>query len=159
MNDISTKRKEYLDYINKHIDTVKEMFNLYGEYLCEKLYIDIDKLSMLVYKHDKSKFSEEEFEPYRKHFYPSVGEECSEDDFDKAWEHHKNNNPHHEDYWHDRNMFMPNIYIAEMLLDWAAMSRQFNNSIVEFYNKNKTNKGFSSKECEIIESVIYKMDT
>ncbi len=69
--------------------------------------------------------------------------------------HHIKNNPHHPEYWNDNVQFapregrdnptkwtlsdaskMPDIYIAEMVADWMAMSEEMETSVKEWADKN-----------------------
>jgi hypothetical protein len=77
--------------------------------------------------HDWSKFSREEFGPYRDFFHPE-GEVTDEikDAFDKAWEHHWLSNEHHWQVWIDYPM--PLYRVREMIVDWLAAGRAYTNS-------------------------------
>jgi len=57
-------------------------------------------------------------------------------DFDKAWQHHKDKNPHHWNHWHECQADMPNKYVSQMLIDWKAMGLKFGDTAQEFYLKN-----------------------
>lgn len=145
---ILSKRKEYTDYINEHISNVKKAFDEFinnNECLAivDEITIGsciiIDIVYANIKHHDESKFSEEEFEPYRKHFYPinDKEKEDAKEEFDKAWKHHYLNNPHHWDGWALNGNEMPIIYIIEMLCDWQAMSYKFDSNTLDWYNKEK----------------------
>ena len=125
------KELEYKCYILQHLANIKKAYILYKDFLIEKLELrdsDVRVISDLVRQHDDSKWDLEEFDAYRKHFYPTLQEnemvqdmkDRLEKDFDAAWEHHYKNNPHHWQYWGKDND-IPNVYIAEMILDWIAM--------------------------------------
>lgn len=152
------KEKEYTNYINEHIMNIRLAYIKYGEILCKKLNISNHQLLLNINKHDQSKYSEKEFDSYRQYFYPCSNETKNEELFNKAWEHHYKENPHHPEYWidDDSNTIndMPNIYITEMLLDWEAMSMKFNNNTYDYYMKNKDSKPFTIKTKKIIDSVI-----
>ena len=136
--------KDYKNYIEIHIGLVKRAFDMYGALLCACLGMDIEDLRALVLKHDESKFSEEEFEGYRKRFYPVDFEEELTDssyEFQEAWIHHYKNNPHHPEYWVNEDgsiQEMEDKYIAEMVLDWIAMGLYFGGTCYDFYwNKDR----------------------
>ena len=88
-------------------------------------------------------FSEEEFNGYRQWFYPVKESEKNKSVFDKAWQHHYTNNPHHWEYWTNNSLEgvpayeIPIQYVVEMLCDWAAMSLVFGDKPSEFYNNKK----------------------
>lgn len=99
--------------------------------------------------HDLSKFSPSEFFPYARKFYGNyppkallkdIGykniktKESIEEEFQKAWEHHYKNNPHHWNYWIGKDMDCKDI--DKMICDWKAMGRKFGDTAQEFYLKN-----------------------
>ena len=97
------KREEYMAYIDEHINNVKKAFKLFSSIDWRnnpEIQEAIKETIVEIESHDSSKYSEEEFEYYRMHFYPINDEEkeMSEEMFDKAWEHHYLNNPHHWNY-------------------------------------------------------------
>ena len=120
---------KYKDYVNTHINNIKIAYNKYKYILGDVLGIDNKELLDRVLNHDKSKWSKEEFEGYRQKFYPVEGDEIDDNVFNKSWFHHLRNNDHHPEYWtyiddNDTKRFqdMPDICIAEMILDWATFS-------------------------------------
>lgn len=165
-NDTELVRKEdeYIDYINEHISNIKCAMIKYGDKLCELLNLDSSKLMELIYDHDKSKYEMEEFIAYRMKFHPASSDNKSKEEVEKlfnlAWLHHQNNNPHHPEYWvlidgdKVEPLDMPNIYIAEMLLDWEAMGMKFHTNTYKYYYERGKNKLFSDKTRATIESVI-----
>lgn len=151
------KEREYHKYIHEHILNVSRAYNKYADILCKKLNISKYSLGIMIYNHDRSKYSEEEFSGYRQWFFPCSDETKNKEWFDQAWEHHYKNNSHHPEYW--INSFgeienMPPINIAEMLLDWEAMSMKFGGTTYEYYMKERDNKPFSEFTKKTIDSVI-----
>ena len=116
-------------------------------------YINVkNSVSMQVRTHDISKYSENEFEAYRKNFYPVNEKEKEENlqDFEKAWKHHYENNMHHWNWWAKNDINgMPLIFIVEMCCDWIAMSMQFpTKNALEWYNDQVDIKlGNKQKKC------------
>lgn len=164
---ITQKRQEYLNYIEEHINNVKKAWaNLISITAIQSFLAGFDNSRQLiaitadnVNVHDKSKYSEEEFEPYRRHFH-YIDEKEKEDstaDFEKAWDHHKENNMHHWDWWaeHNQSDKMSIPFVLEMCCDWIAMSMKFQkNNAYEWYldNKNKIILGVFQKS--IMETVL-----
>ncbi len=152
--------KQYSDYIEEHISNVKLALLKYGKDLCNSLNININDLTKLINDHDASKFDPIEFYGYRQWFYPLAGETKSELKFNEAWLHHQNTNPHHPEYWIMRDdksikiLDMPNIYIAEMLLDWESMSMKFGGSVVDYYRRDGYKKPFSTNTKAKVEEAI-----
>ena len=98
------KRKEYKESIYNHKKLILKAF--YEMMECpelEKIIYDPDILSPLWYRaleHDDSKYEKDEFEPYRKKYYP-VDEQEKKSNYTayrKALYHHLSTNDHHWQY-------------------------------------------------------------
>lgn len=166
---IKQKQREYTDYIEKHRENVKKAWeiidkatqkykaNSWGQQNGCNAHIIIDGL---IQKHDMSKYSKEEFEPYRKRFFPIDGKVFDKEEFEKAWQHHKDNNLHHWqsmqaiDYDH---VFILE-YTIEMLCDWLAMAMNFNEGHRDYYNKNKDDIMLEKWQREVLEDVYGALD-
>lgn len=164
--------KQYEEYINNHISNVVEMYNklfipllqleeLNSFISLEELKYNIVRLSKTIYKHDLSKWSKEEFDPYRYHFYPTDEEKKDklynlkdEQQFEKAWEHHYKNNPHHPKYWNGKDI--PLVFILEMLCDWFAMSKHFGTDCYEWWvnEADKERQAMTDKTIQIVEEIF-----
>ena len=112
---VVTKRIEYINYIDEHIQNVNRAFSkLFGNvpegftipgYDAVQTAEIIEILSTIVPHHDSSKFGDIEFDPYRRHFHPtdmekSAGESKEDTEaFDNAWHHHYTSNSHHPQFW------------------------------------------------------------
>lgn len=128
---------------------------LYFKYIIEhkkNVFLECRKVKGLWWHgitHDLSKFLPCEFIPYARKFYGSyppnallkdIGykniktKESIEEDFQKAWEHHYKNNPHHWNYYNGEDMDYKDI--DKMICDWKAMARKFGDTAEEFYLKN-----------------------
>lgn len=149
--------EKYNNYIDRHRKAVLHSFeSLISIPEDEQVdfLLDEDNIAILraiIEKHDESKYSEEEFEPYRKHFDPVDDEESlNTEEYETAWIHHYTCNPHHWEYWcyldSDTGEFVLKddideddykFYEIERLCDWCAMSRQFGNRVSEWYEQNK----------------------
>ena len=169
MELIQQKRNEYTEYIDEHVKNVKKAWgevqnkchniivNLFNGYISTPMYMITNDIKL----HDQSKYSEYEFEAYRKNFFPISDEEKenNKEDFDKAWEHHYMNNPHHWDYWWHRYQPMPTIFIIEMVCDWQAMGYKFGNNSLEYYNNNRDKIKFHNDEQarETLEKMLHAL--
>jgi len=142
MESLIDKQQQYRKYIEEHTSNVWKAWTDN-----QHLFISVDsdiikKTSKNILVHDLSKYSKEEFEPYRKNFFP-INEKEKENnklDFDKAVQHHYAYNQHHWNYWVRADgiaVEMNMIYIIEMICDWIAMGYKFNNTAKEYYEKNK----------------------
>ena len=92
--------------------------------------------------HDLSKFSLIEFIGYSNKFFKINPDEKDKISFQYAWLHHQKRNKHHWEYWvvnsvKRDSLEMPQKFVIEMLADWRAMSRQFDNDVKQWYDKNK----------------------
>ncbi len=164
---IKKQTKNYKKYIKEHQENVRKAFEeikenpvIYQRYSGEIL----DALWGRVLIHDKSKYSEEEFVPYRKNFYPINAEEKEENkpDFDKAWEHHWKNNSHHWQYRKNKTSFDKNnkeevLDVLENILDWIAMGYKFNDRPYQYYENNKNNITLCEDERKYLEDLIYNV--
>ena len=144
------KEKKYKEYIDNHkknvIETWEELKknNIIHDYILKEgqNIKNIDKIiDKNVLNHDNSKYGEEEWEPYRKRFYPINEEEkkLSKKEFSKAWSHHKKLNSHHHEHWEEinQNDKMPLTDVVEMCCDWISMSKVLGGTALEWYKAQK----------------------
>lgn len=146
-SEIEKKRKEYSDYIDEHVLNVRKAFEELVDSEIPEIMEYLNELQSKINVHDKSKWSEEEFEPYRKNFFPINNEEKenNKSDFDKAWEHHYTNNDHHWQYWLDldEETLKPfeerkvKLAYLEMIADWTGMGYKFGDTAYEYYSAHK----------------------
>ena len=159
INNEEEQDRLYSDYIKEHVANVRKACNLYSDLILESLSIMElkDELLNRVNNHDKSKWSEEEFKPYAQYFYPIEGEEPNIEIFNKAWQHHYKNNDHHPEHYHQDNkesIAMTDIAIAEMLLDWIAMTFKFKTPMKKWYRDNKEELNFNSETLMKVDSIM-----
>jgi len=57
---------------------------------------------------------------------------------------HTKTNRHHPEYWDNEEgdgiIYMPRLYLAEMVCDWHARSHEFGNDVLEWIKTNGTKK-------------------
>ena len=83
-----------------------------------------------------------------------------EQNYQDAWKHHYENNPHHPEHWVDhktgviRDMSLDAI--VEMLCDWEAMSMYHQSSILDWYKNDATDekKAMTDKTKQIVEELL-----
>ncbi len=165
---IKKKTKEYINYIREHQNNIKKAFEeLKENYLIFQIGGNelMNKLYERVLVHDESKYSKEEFEPYRKNFFPinQQEKENNKEAFDKAWEHHWKNNSHHWQYRQSKETFDINnendvLDVLENILDWMAMGYKFNDRPYQYYEKNKNSIILNKKERKFLEDIINAID-
>ena len=158
--------QKYDEYLHEHISNVYkgwEWMSYHGIIPAHMLYED----EMLV-EHDKSKYSEEEYEAYDDYFYGKEGKD--EDDisvinlcFDYAWLHHIHNNPHHWQYWvlindddGTKALEMPQRCAYEMIADWWSFSWKDGNlmEIFDWYNKHKDKMILHESTRKLVETTL-----
>lgn len=167
---IVEKEEEYMEYIKDHINNVHKAFE--NMYKIKDKFEDIDRDDIsdaiesvkekgIINIHDESKYSDEEFDAYRRHFH-SVDDkekEESEEDFELAWKHHYENNPHHPEYWikdGDQPVDMKIEYIVEMACDWIAMSYSKGGTALKYLedNREKKQKVMTENTMSTLETIL-----
>lgn len=115
-----------------------------GKYLMDEVDIpfEYNKADFLtnLQMHDLTKFSANEAFGYAFYnFKTKQGKEA----FEKAWHHHKMNNPHHPEYWLNPNKSgeidpipMPNEFILEMVVDWIGAGKTYGSSLEKWLPSN-----------------------
>ena len=170
-----TKRKQqYTDYVNEHIRNVHNMYHFYMPVWMDyfgngPIFGELDRI---IEDHDKSKFSDEEFGPYMRRFFPENPVEKgtklpATPDFNKAWLHHIQNNAHHPEHWclyeeKDGEIIktvfdMPETEIIALLCDWAAMSIYCHDTIWNYWEGAGKTKVLSDNTSKLIDYFVYKM--
>lgn len=163
--DFMNRINEYDKYLRDHVKAVNDSLELVISYIQKDYGFDVAKsIIKLCNKHDNSKYEVEEYFPYLNYFYPSDenDEDVVKQDFDAAWLHHQNHNPHHWQYWVLRRdegeevlIDMPVKYIIEMLCDWHSFSRKDNNSTAyKWYYSNIDKIKISENTRKIVEKYI-----
>jgi len=143
--DTIQKTREYLDYIEEHYNNVQIAWRLLQDNCKDMnfIYDDFiwDYISQMVKDHDLSKLSHDEFISYREKFKP-VKDEKITGDFIHACKHHQNTNNHHWQNWTMYDGGSPQSQPADcvlMVIDWIAMSLEFEDTARSYYNINKKN--------------------
>ena len=179
------KEKDYISYLDNHIAGVKKAYEtlflplLSKDFACNNALFDRDTFRKailairdIVAKHDDSKWSEYEFEPYRRHWNPT-DEELSRDKYyqqetdelyQNAWIHHYKNNDHHPKYWYDfennvaRDMSLEAI--IHMICDWESFYINSPSTIPTTVNWWRTDadeerKFISPKTVSIVDDILH----
>lgn len=160
------KVSEYKKYIREHRNNVSTVFKFWLKTDDSKVFSE-DEISILsknIYNHDLSKYGDEEFEPYRKEFFPIDGEISDKKEFSMAWNHHQKSNPHHWQYWvlpkkiENEAIPIPMCYVVEMLCDWTAMSFQKGGSVTEWFESELPKMIIHEKTKETIRNLISEFE-
>jgi len=140
--------------------------------------LECKKLNMLWtgIMHDLSKFSIAEWKAYAEWFQSDQGFkfnggfawECSahermKEAFNKAWEHHWKNNPHHWEYWVVYGgdvpplcSYMPEEVAKEMYADWVGANKaQGGKGVINWYEGSKDRMKLHQLTRNFIENMIY----
>ncbi len=159
---------KYDEYLGKHIQNIK-----YGlQWMIDNL--DLEKLGLRTAEisraidevswHDDTKFSREEYFSYDKYFYGGNRSHKVINDFDYAWLHHQNSNPHHWQYWvlvndddgKNKALEMPDRFVLEMIADWWSFSWQSGNleEIFIWYDSHKDKILLHEKSRMLVEKIL-----
>lgn len=169
-----SREVEYNEYIDNHVNNVIESWDRFLKpallFNKEKLDINVNELKKAQYiikNHDGTKWSTEEYRGYLNKFYPeeTTNMEQAQIDFDCAWLHHQNTNPHHWQYYvlingegEAKLLDLPFEYICEMICDWHSFSAKDSTSTAyNWYKNNKNKMMLSSNTREVVEKLIKYM--
>ena len=149
----------YINYIKDHIAKVKKSFDQRSALMQKVLMLSHSEMEELIGRienHDASKYSVEEFPAYRNYFYPEDGEAVNDMNFAIAWAHHYQVNDHHPEHWIVNNvpMEMPKVAVAEMILDWEAMSRNFGGNPRKWYDESSKSIVLNPKTAAIVKRAL-----
>lgn len=154
INYISEEQNNY--FINRtkdHIHRVQE--NLKRIYFVYPDILDKDIIKNKIKDHDNSKFSNEEYEGYvyisDKHRKDSNFEltDYKSEMMKNAWDHHKSNNRHHPEF-HNNISDMTKEDLCEMVADWAAMSQELHDNLLDWVNKQINKYKFNNLQIKYI---------
>lgn len=165
------KELEQKQYTDTHISNVKKVWSIMStknsiiEFICNEgqmmKSIVIPTIEAMVLSHDSSKYGIEEWEPYRKYYFPvdDMEKQSAQAEYEAALQHHYMHNMHHPEFWVNNKNDMPMTSVVEMCCDWIAVSMIKGGTALEFYNKyfNKDKLGEAQKEwVEFILKEYYK---
>lgn len=120
---------EYDIYLQTHIENANKGFDWLRTNIPSLFEHEFDWENIL--DHDKSKFNEDEYNPYDAYFYGGNKSYSVVQNFNRAWLMHIHRNPHHWQHWVLINdnpdegeilLEMDYRYIVEMICDWWAFS-------------------------------------
>lgn len=154
-----------VDYFEKKVIPHKIEVYKAGEWLIHQQWTSswIDPLALkdLLYIHDLSKFSSAEAFGYAFFNFTGGSDEKEVEDFERAWHHHKMNNPHHPEYWLNPNrsgvlepLEMPKVYVLEMIADWIGAGKTYGNELIDWLPKNIEKFYFHHKTVDFLLHVL-----
>lgn len=154
--------RKYLAYIEDHLSNVARAFNEVCE-KCKDFAVIYDdhlfwQLRREVLFHDVSKFSDEEFMPYRREFYKiEEYEEQNGKSFKSACRHHKEHNLHHWENWTQLDG-QKDVHIMHMIIDWLAMSYDGGKSPRSYLESEGNKMRMSLGDMQYILDVLNALD-
>jgi len=153
--DYIDKTREYLIYLEKHLENVRRAFCELSE-ICDGMWWVADDVSwhtlrVEVEYRDLSKFSKEEFVQYRDFFFPVNDEDKKNSGMDTAWENHKVKNPHHHETVKNR------LDVIHMIIDWTAMGYKFGDTAQQYYETNKDKINLTDDQIKIMYEVFHRI--
>lgn len=111
--------EQHLDNLVRHIDMVHQAGVLLGKRLMDQGRKDFGRLLIAkCYEHDVTKFYGIEWK------YLHAGNDVPKDKLEQAVRQHVETNSHHPEY-HGGFENMPEIAVAEMVVDWYARAQEF----------------------------------
>ncbi len=161
-NEIEVKREEYKKYIEEHKENIIQAYKRFKSFIakCDTcINLNNKELECLkndIIHHDDSKFSESEFEAYRKHYFPCSFEKegkTEKIEFEKAKIHHYQNNNHHPQH-PSRKKGLNKVACIHNVLDWIAMSYKYNEKVWEYYESSEIKNILNPLEKEYIEQIL-----
>ena len=169
---MNSKNQQYTEYMKAHIEAINDGYHWLTTYLPNIFtYEDIDyapSIYINIQDHDKSKYFNDEWIPYREYFYGERTPEV-EEAFDYAWLAHIHNNEHHWQYWvllednegvyKPKALDIPYEFIIEMILDWWSFSWKTGNlyEIFTWYENHKDKILLSANTKKIVEDILGKI--
>lgn len=158
--------EDYNKYLTEHIGGVQQAYQL----LIDNGVFDyIPQTQENIKNHDKSKYSDEEYDAYGEYFYGDKKDVAHKDDieFKYAWLHHQHNNPHHWQYWVLKEddsreleaLEMPIEYVQEMICDWLSFSLKKGDlsEIEKWYKDNKPKQILHENTRKLVEEYLEKI--
>lgn len=127
------------------------------------LHINIEEFFRNLVRHDLSKFSAAEAFGYAC-YDPKSSNSTTKAAFDRAWHHHKMNNPHHPEYWLNPNRSgelkiqkMPTIYILEMIADWIGAGKTYDSTLEKWIPENLHQFVFHPDILDLIQQILLRL--
>lgn len=163
---IKEAENKYQEYLSGHIGNVSEALDLLKTLDISFVNDNYERLQEICKQHDASKYSDDEYEPYREHFYPINDEEkLKTESFELAVRHHIKNNKHHWDYWIDESyggLSIPDeyeylLYSVERCCDWLAMACQHDEVSNAWYNANRSSIMMPNYAWQLCDEIMSKV--
>ena len=168
---IEEKTNDYIDYIATHKKNVEKAWDYVKKIDNPYIRDNLDIIEDNIKQHDESKYQYDEFEWYRKKYFPINDEEANEvmDKINEVFELHYSRNPHHWEYWLDDDKELDysrhsdeevdnDVMIAyiEMLCDWASFGLKQNKprEVRSWYINEKPKMKLFPAEQEILEDIL-----
>lgn len=155
--------QEFNSRTNCHIQKVYKYCTILYPFMEKHFGRDkADKLIQDAIHHDESKFSDEEKLGYilMTYIYANKLKPDPQDkiEMDKAWNHHKQNNDHHPEFFKNINNMDP-VNLAHMVADWAAMGEEFHNSAKNWFKKvNQIKYKFNVNQVKLINQLLNEVE-
>lgn len=168
---IEEKTNDYIDYIATHKANTEKAWDVIKTIDNPYIQNNLEVLDNNIKNHDQSKYDDEEFEWYRKKYYPVDDDEANEvmDKIQDIFWLHYSKNPHHWEYWLDENKELDytkhndeeidnNVMIAyiEMLCDWASfgLKKDDPREVRSWYISEKPKMTLFPAEQEVLEDIL-----
>lgn len=155
------KEKEYKQYVDTHVENVKTAWNkmqTIKDISSHMEKAEIDMVDMFIIGHDSSKYDMDEWEPYRKFYYPvdEYEKQSAKAEYERAVQHHYLNNVHHPEHWKERRDEMPTWAVVEMCCDWIAVSMVKGGTAYDFFHNVFDKSKLGENQIEQTEYILSK---
>ena len=156
---MNNQKGNYKEYLDEHRRNVNLAYHCIHEELHNYLNFSDEDLKERIQKHDMSRYSKEEFEPFRQHIFPYFYEyEKDINSIANATKHHFLNEDHHANYWLEKEEEMPDVAIAEMLCNWLAHAIQNKYQIKDWYKERDNGIFFLEETRKKVEQIVFNTD-
>lgn len=160
--------REYDLYLEKHKENVRNAFQWLRTNLPELFAGRPSSDWQIVFNHDSSKSSNDEYEAYDAYFYGGNRSYAVVQAFKRAWLLHIHRNPHHWQHWVLINdepsegetlLEMPYNYIIEMICDWWSFSWSKHDltEIFNWYDEHQAYIKLNPRTRETVEDILWKL--
>lgn len=160
---------EYDNYLKQHRENVAKAAEWIRDNL-QDINLYSDAYDQIMYMHDYSKDSNEEYYAYDDYFYGERRTKEVTEEFNNAWLHHIHHNKHHWQYWvlinDDKELGstplrIPYRYVIEMICDWWSFSWSKNDlySIFDWYSEHKDYIMLHKDTRELVEDILAMIKT
>lgn len=156
----SEAAEKYLEGVVRHkVEVYKAGIEISGKFGFDDF--THSQFQSRLFWHDLSKFSESEVMGYSAYNFNGSNSIPVKAAFERAWNHHKNMNDHHPEFWLSVNrngttepLEMDILAVYEMVADWIGAGRTYGNELRDWLPKNVHTFAFHPDTCYLLERIL-----